>query len=119
MRFGRSETQRGRSPNTSRRSRCPSASADAKLAFDGPADDVALVKRRRWVIADREDVLPSDGDASDVVLPLDELLQDHRLRPVPRRETPGLVVGPDQLVLRVDAIDVLPSAAGVRLQDRG
>src|SRR6266568_1453511 len=47
--------------------------AGAEIAFDGPADDVALVERRRWVVADREDILPSDGDAPDVILPLDEL----------------------------------------------
>src|SRR5438309_3609922 len=90
-----------------------------QVAFDGPAGDIALVEWRGRVITDWENVLAPDGDAPDVVLPLDELLQDHRLRAVPRREPTGLVVRPDELLLGVDAIDVLPSAAGVRLQDRG
>jgi len=77
------------------------------------------VERRRRVVADREDILAPDRDAAEVVLPLDEFLKDHRLRPVPRRKPPGLVVRPDELLFRVDAIDVLPAAAGVRLEDRG
>src|SRR5256885_9460131 len=91
----------------------------AQVAFHGPAYDVPFVEWSGGVVANRKDVLPSDGDAPDVVLPLDELLKDHRLRPVSGREPAGLVVGPDELVLRVDSIDVLPSAAGVWLQDRG
>src|SRR6266581_8821217 len=47
--------------------------AGAQVAFDRPGDDVALVERRRRVIADRQDVLATYGDAADVVLPLDEL----------------------------------------------
>src|SRR5438034_1264918 len=93
--------------------------AGAQIPLDGPADDVTLVERRRGVVADRKDILAADRDAADVVLPLDELLKDHRLRPVAGRKRAGLVVGPDELLLGVDAIDVLPPAAGIRLQDRG
>src|SRR2546423_1087665 len=56
----------------------------AQFAFDRTTDDIALVERRRRVIADRKNILPTDGDAADVVLPLDELLKDHRLGPVSR-----------------------------------
>src|SRR2546430_16433562 len=91
----------------------------AQIAFDRTTDDVTFVERSGGVVADRDDILPADRDAADVVLPLDELLKDHRLRPVPRRKSAGLVVRPDELLFRVDAIDVLPSAAGVRLEDPG
>src|SRR5256714_5511664 len=69
----------------------------AQITFDRTADDIPLVERRRRVIPDRKDILATDGDAADVVLPLDELLKDHRLRPVSRRESAGLVVRPDEL----------------------
>src|SRR5207245_2612502 len=65
------------------------------------------------------DVLSTDADAPDVVLPLDELLEDHRFRPVARCEPTRLVVRPDELLLAVHAIDVLPTTAGVRLEDGG
>src|SRR5207248_9762243 len=58
----------------------------AELALDRPVDLVALFERRARVVADREYVLASDADAADVVVPVDELLQDHRLEA-------GLVVG--------------------------
>src|SRR5207247_991800 len=56
--------------------------ACAEVTFDRPADHVPLVERRGGVVADRQDILPSDGDATDVVLPFDELLEVHRLRSV-------------------------------------
>src|SRR5712664_3636464 len=31
--------------------------ASAKVAFDGPADDIPLVERRRGVVSNREDIL--------------------------------------------------------------
>src|SRR5256885_16299640 len=42
----------------------------AQIAFDRTTDDVTFVERRGGVVADREDVLPPDRDAADVVLPL-------------------------------------------------
>ena len=56
-------------------------------------------------------MLAPDADAADVVVPVDELLQDHRLEP-------GLVVGRDELLDRVDDEHVLPAAARVGLQHR-
>src|SRR5207245_8382309 len=52
------------------------------------------------------------ADAAHVVVPVDELLQDHRLQA-------GLVVGGDELFDRVDDEDVFPPAAGVRLEHGG
>src|SRR5882672_10110439 len=43
--------------------------ASAQIALHRPTDDVPLVERSGRVVADGEDVLPSDGDAADVVLP--------------------------------------------------
>src|SRR5207245_7423027 len=64
---------------------------------------VALFERRLGVVADREDVVASDADAPDVVVPVDKFLQDHRLQA-------GLVVRGDELLHRADDEDVLPRA---------
>ena len=74
-------------------------------------DLVALFERRARVVADGEDVLAPDADAAHVVLPVDELLQDHRL------QAAG-VVGGDQLLDGVDDVHVLPASPGVRLEHR-
>src|SRR5439155_11106773 len=71
----------------------------AKPTLDGAMGDVALVERRLGVVADGHDVLARDADAADVVLPIDELLQDHRL-------LTGAVVGAQELLERSDDEDV-------------
>ena len=72
-------------------------------------DLVSLLERRSRVVPDRQDVLAADADAADVVVPIDELLEDHRLRS-------GLVERGDQLLDGVDDEHVLPAPTGVGLE---
>ena len=47
-------------------------------------------------------MLAADGDTAHVVIPGDELLQDHRLRPLAEVRGAGPVVGRDELIKGVD-----------------
>ena len=67
---------------------------------------------RARVVADREDLVLTETDATHEVVEVDELLQDHR-------EEAGLVVMQDQLFLGPADVDLLPAAAMRVLEDAG
>ncbi len=64
------------------------------------------------IVADRQHLLPAQTDAAHELLPLDELLRDHR-------EPARLVVVLQQLVERAAHVHFLPAAAVRVLQDAG
>jgi hypothetical protein len=76
------------------------------------AGHVAQMMRRAGVVAHDVDVLPVDRVAAEILLEFHAGLQRHA-------QVAALVVGGEQLFGRVHLRDVLPSAAIVRLQERG
>ena len=62
------------------------------------------------VVRHRQHFFLAQAQAADVLVPVDELLHDHR-------QQAGLVVVADQLFLRVADVDALPAAAVGVLQD--
>src|SRR5258708_33069668 len=64
----------------------------------------------RGIVLHHVDFVLAQTHAARVIIPLDELLDDHR-------QQPGLIVAPDQFVLRADDVDIAPAAAVRILED--
>ena len=64
------------------------------------------------IVANGKNVGFAESEAADVAVEVDEFLEGHAVGR-------GLVVRGEQFFFIVDFVDVLPAAAGKRLQDRG